>query len=246
MTKSARRAVARPRTTPSRLDRPERLVQAAHELLVERTLSGFKVLDVAARAGANVALINYHFGGRDGLLDEVVRRVAGQIAQTRAERLAALLASCPAGLPSPLDVLRCWLEPWLESVEHENNREVMMLMLDVMFAADVDRSRKERLLESSVEVTGRFVGVLTRIFPAVSREQMTWRMLCAVGSSYLVLGQAHPIGWEKLAHHGKRSMQPVRQQAVKELVTFILAGLSAPSAAIAGAGPAPRRKATGR
>lgn len=241
-----RRTIAQSSSITPTADRPERLVQAAHELLVERGLSGIKVLDVAARAGANVALINYHFGGRDGLLDEVVRRVAAQIAQARSARLAELLALSGSELPSAAEVLRCWIEPWLKNLEHDNNREVMMLMLHLMFAADVEFSRKERLLESSIEVTSRFVDVLSRIFPAITREQMTWRMLCAIGASYLVLGQARPVGWDVLSGGRTQPRKAVRQQAMNELVSFILAGLSAPNIRAVANDTAPRQRSARR
>ncbi len=185
-----------------------------------------KVLDVAARANANVALISYHFGNRDGLLDEVIRRTAAQIAQTRSKRLSALLDSNGATLPDPRAVLHCWIDPWIENVEHLNNRKLTQLLLHVMFSADVEQERKERLLADSVAVTGQFLDVLGSCYPDVSRERLTWRMLCAIGSSYLVLGQQAPVGWEALA--GQATRRSRIEDATDELVAFILGGFSAP------------------
>ncbi|SEB06294.1 transcriptional regulator, TetR family [Variovorax sp. YR216] len=212
--------------------------------MVERGLAGLKVLDVASRANANVALISYHFGNRDGLLDEVVRRTAVQIANARSERLAALLASSGGEPPSPRAVLRCWEDPWIENVERENSREVMQLLLHVMFAADVAPERKEHLLEDSVRVTALFLDVLAQCYPGVPREKMTWRMLCAIGASYLVLGQKSPVGWSVLSSKGKVAAQPRTKDAADELVAFILGGFSAPVDLGEGArgGPGSKRK----
>lgn len=211
-----------PRAT---VDSRERLIRAAQELLAERGLTGFKVLEVAARAEANVALINYYFGGRDGLLDEMVRDQAEKIALKRSRLLDAMLARAGS---TPLDarkVLQCWIDPWLEQMECETNRHVMQLMLHLMFAADVERERKEHLLGSAAEITGRFVQVLCSCFPRITREQMSWRMLCGIGACYLVLGQREPIRWKTLAGRpGAKALASRR----KELVGFILAGISAP------------------
>lgn len=231
MPRTAARSTPDTRTEGTR----ERLVEAAHEVLGAGGLAAFKVLDVASRAQANVALINYYFGGRDGLLDEVVRRVAEQIASQRAARLGAILAAAGDRRPDVRTVMHCWIDPWLENIERPDNQQVMLLMLHIMFAADVDRERKERLLQGSVEVTSRFIEVLCSCFPEVTREQMTWRMLCAVGASYLVLGQRHPVGWLVLAGKRRAAGRPDRQQAFDELVAFILAGLSTPGPASAGA-----------
>jgi AcrR family transcriptional regulator len=230
MATSARRAASTSSAKPSSAiqpDSPQRLVQAAREVLAEQGLAGFKVLDVAARANANVALINYHFGGRDGLLDEVVRRTATEVAQARATRLSQLLEISAGAMPDPRAVVHCWIDPWIENVRRKDNREVMMLMLHLMFAADVDHERKERLLEGNLEITARFVDVLAQCYPEVSRSKMAWRMLCAVGSSYLVLGQLEPVGWRTLSGGAGR---PHSHDAGHELVQFILGGFSAPEA----------------
>lgn len=205
----------------------ERLVQAAYELIAEHGLAGLKVLDIAARAQANVALINYHFGNRDGLIGEVIRREGEQIAQARSRRLATLLEAAGAALPDPKAVLHCWVDPWVENVEHPRNREVMQLLLHVVFAADVAPERKERLLERTVAVTSQFLDVLGRCYKDVPRERMAWRMLCAIGASYLVLGQKSPVGWTQLAS-GQAGVPPKMADAADELVAFILGGFAAP------------------
>lgn len=55
----------------------ERLLQAAHELLIERGGAGPSVSEICGRAGANVAMVKYCFGSKDGLYDALVERVVG-------------------------------------------------------------------------------------------------------------------------------------------------------------------------
>lgn len=50
-----------------------RLLSAAGELFAERGFRGATVRAIAARAGANVAAVNYHFGGKARLHTEVLR-----------------------------------------------------------------------------------------------------------------------------------------------------------------------------
>ncbi|WP_342133526.1 TetR family transcriptional regulator [Hydrogenophaga sp. OTU3427] len=229
MTTSKRRSTAAVQVS-AHGDSSRRLVQAARDLVAERGLSGLKVLDVAARADANVALINYHFGGRDGLLDEVIRGMASQIANDRLDRLSRLLALDTP--PDAREVLRCWIEPWIENVELASNREVMQVMLHLMFAADVDRKRKEHVLESSVKVTALYLDTLSNCYPHVPRGKMMWRMLCAIGASYLVLAQREPVGWNTLAGAEHPPFEPQMREGADELVTFILGGFSADSDAV--------------
>ena len=48
------------------------LILAAGELFARDGVSGTKVRAIAALAGVNVALINYHFGNKDGLVNAVI------------------------------------------------------------------------------------------------------------------------------------------------------------------------------
>jgi TetR/AcrR family transcriptional regulator len=53
----------------------ERLLRAAHELLYERVGEAVSQSELCARAGANVAMVKYCFGSKDGLYDALVERV---------------------------------------------------------------------------------------------------------------------------------------------------------------------------
>ena len=50
----------------------ERLIEAAARLFAERGFSKVTVRDICRSAGANVAAVNYHFGGKTGLYREIV------------------------------------------------------------------------------------------------------------------------------------------------------------------------------
>ena len=61
----------RPRKSEERASARERLLDAAHEVMSERSSIDISVQEIATRADLNVALINYYFGGKDGLLLEL-------------------------------------------------------------------------------------------------------------------------------------------------------------------------------
>ncbi len=54
----------------------EALLAAAAEVFAEKGLQLARVRDIATRAGANVAAISYHFGGKHALYREVLNRQA--------------------------------------------------------------------------------------------------------------------------------------------------------------------------
>lgn len=55
------------------LETRERLVRAAESLFAERGFKRVTVREICVTARANVAAVNYHFGGKAGLYDEVLR-----------------------------------------------------------------------------------------------------------------------------------------------------------------------------
>ncbi|SEQ59280.1 transcriptional regulator, TetR family [Solimonas aquatica] len=58
-------------------DTRESLLAAAASVFAEQGFDGARVREIAQRAGANAAAISYHFGGKQELYREVLRRQAG-------------------------------------------------------------------------------------------------------------------------------------------------------------------------
>jgi len=59
--------------TPDAASTRQRLVEAAAHIFAEQGFAGASVREICAKAGANVAAINYHFGGKEALFGEVLR-----------------------------------------------------------------------------------------------------------------------------------------------------------------------------
>ncbi|WP_430330795.1 TetR/AcrR family transcriptional regulator [Rhodococcus sp. ACT016] len=67
------------------------MIEAAERMFAERGIDGVSMRDVAAAAGQkNNSAVQYHFGGRDGLVLEVFRRRMSEINRSRAAFLAKL------------------------------------------------------------------------------------------------------------------------------------------------------------
>ena len=85
--------LGRPRKEAARASAREDLLNAAHELMSERISIDVPVADIASRAGLNVALVTYYFGGKDALLLELAlrrqARFSGELEKLLARRGAA-------------------------------------------------------------------------------------------------------------------------------------------------------------
>ncbi|HVZ13903.1 MAG TPA: helix-turn-helix domain-containing protein, partial [Bauldia sp.] len=65
----------------------ERILTAAEQLFAQRGFDGASLRQLTAAAGVNLAAVNYHFGSKDRLVEEVFRR---RLDSLNAHRLAAL------------------------------------------------------------------------------------------------------------------------------------------------------------
>ncbi|MGO9935298.1 MAG: TetR/AcrR family transcriptional regulator, partial [Steroidobacteraceae bacterium] len=79
--------------TNKKMSRPKRttkdkLMDAAEKLFARRGFHGASLRDITAAAGVDLALVNYHFGSKYGLLGAVMERRGGILNEERLQRLA--------------------------------------------------------------------------------------------------------------------------------------------------------------
>jgi AcrR family transcriptional regulator len=84
-----------PREEPSAAGTRERLLAAAERLFAEHGYGGTSVRDVTEAAGANVAAVNYHFGGKEQLYLEVFGARTAEMTELRERALACATGDDP-------------------------------------------------------------------------------------------------------------------------------------------------------
>src|SRR5437899_8681142 len=77
-----------PRPQAARNTTAEKLLEAASDLMIERSSTEVSLSDIAQKSGVNAALVKYHFGNKDGLLLALLARDAA----TEMSNLEYLLA----------------------------------------------------------------------------------------------------------------------------------------------------------
>jgi AcrR family transcriptional regulator len=87
-----------------------KLLDAAGRMFAERGYQATTVRDICARAGANVALVNYYFGGKQGLYTAVLRQLMARSAHLDEVR-GALDQDAP-----PEDILRAVIKARLRGL----------------------------------------------------------------------------------------------------------------------------------
>jgi AcrR family transcriptional regulator len=163
----------------------DRLLDEAERLFAERGFEATSVRDITAAAGANLAAVNYHFGGKDNLYREVFRR---RLTAVKEQRLAAVRGAASGADASLESIVRAFavavLEPFVDVREG-----VRITQLIVREFAD-PRLEARLCAETFAEYEGELCALLRRALPGLSGKAarlgllwlygMTWQIVFAV------------------------------------------------------------------
>lgn len=146
---------ARPRGRPSTGAR-ERILRAAFEVLAADGYAGLTTQKVASESGENKALIHYHFGSKDGLVEAVARansdhitaamQAAGQGAETVEELVESTVEGMWKFVARRPELQRVHFDLSAQAIAHERIRAVVRETGDQIRAL---------LIERFASVTGR-------------------------------------------------------------------------------------------
>lgn len=106
----------------------ERLLEVAEELFSEHGFEGTSVRELAGAAGCNIASINYYFGGKEKLYEEVWRHHLALLRDTRMASIDKVMADS-AGNPSLEELLRSFAYAFIGPlVDQSGGRRLIRLM----------------------------------------------------------------------------------------------------------------------
>ena len=196
----------------------ERLLDAAERLFAENGFAATSVRDITAAAVSNIAAVNYHFGGKYNLYNEVFRR---RMAAMREQRIASIRQARAEG-GSLEAVLHAFATAFLRPlVDRGNGRLLVELisreMLDPqlpreLFLAEVVGPIQEVLAEAIMAAT-------PGLGPGPAR-------LCVISIVGQLLQVAHRLRRGELAAGWGAELPPLSEM-VDQIVRFSTAGVRA-------------------
>jgi AcrR family transcriptional regulator len=196
----------------------ERLLDAAERLFAEKGFAATSVRDITAAAASNIAAVNYHFGGKYNLYNEVFRR---RMAAIREQRIASIRQSTGEGGTLEV-VLQAFATAFLQPlVDRGSGRLLLELisreMLDPqlpreLFLAEVVAPIQEVLVEAIVAAT-------PGLGPGPAR-------LCVISIVGQLLQVAHRLRRGELAAGWGVELPPLPDM-VDQIVRFSAAGVRA-------------------
>jgi AcrR family transcriptional regulator len=92
----------------------ERILDAAERLFAERGFHAVSVRDITQAAGVDVALVNYHFGGKQALFEDVFMRRAAVLNEERLHRLESVVQRSAPQPPKIEAIIDAFTHPLLD------------------------------------------------------------------------------------------------------------------------------------
>jgi AcrR family transcriptional regulator len=199
-------------------DTKEKILDVAERLFAEQGFANSSLRHIITEAGVNLAAVHYHFGSKEELLDELIRRRADPINRARIGALERLEAEA-GGAPLPVEaILGAFLEPGVKALtEHPS----MIRLVGRLHAEGGNLSIMRKHFEP---VARRFISSLRRTLPDLAEDEFMARLRYTAGALAFTV-------------HDERFSAPVDatnvRRTVATLIAFLKGGLMAPAAPIA-------------
>lgn len=204
---------------------PQRLREAASQLLSQRPADKVSLRDITDAAGANVASVGYHFGSKDALLAEVVKAA---IEATTIDQQQAL-QDLPADAPLEM-IVRTWLAPALSAETSTSVHQSWRLLRHQL--ADTTPAVREVIGNAFDQVSALLLVRLHSHLPHLDEQELKVRHLAVLA----VLGGLTTLLPAAAAEAGQPQPGGPLGQMSDQIVAFLIGGLTAPSAKAGTAG----------
>ena len=156
-------------------DTRRRLLDATEYLFIEYGFEAMSLRQITARAQANLAAVNYHFGSKDALMQALLSQ---RLDQLNRERLQLLSACEQQWGPDQLDVqaiLGVLFVPAFRLAREGKAGPAFMRLLGRVYS-DPSPFIRNYLQEHYRPIFGRFFEAFSRALPALPRNELGLRL----------------------------------------------------------------------
>jgi AcrR family transcriptional regulator len=210
------------RTVKPQHETRTRILDAAEELFMQHGFEGTSMRLLTAKAGVNLAAVNYHFGSKHALVEAVFRRRLDPMNAARIAELEKLEAENPA--PSPEAIIRAFITPGLRLMADAKDGRNFTRLLGRTYT-EPNKLVRQLIGQMYAPAMQRYKAALERALPQMPREELVWRMHFMFGTLAYTLAATDTV---QLIAGCKPEDRYDAQLLEERLTAFLAAGLNAP------------------
>lgn len=196
----------------------DRILHAAEELFAEQGFSATSLRQITTRADVNIAAVNYHFGSKDNLVNEVFRRRMDEMSAQRLDALKQAVRTTPGELEP---VLAAFVEPALAMAQDRHGGGAFIRVIARAYA-ESNAGLRKFLSEQYGHVLREFAKAIDGCVPGLGKETLYRRLDFLSGALTYAMAD---FGLIKRPHGVSESQH--RARAASALIRFAAAGFHA-------------------
>jgi len=199
-----------------------RILDAAEELFMLQGFGGTSMRLLTAKAGVNLAAVNYHFGSKDALIEAVFRR---RLDPMNTARIAALEALEATGTPDADAIIRAFVGASLRMLEDAKGGGRNFIRLLGRTYTEPAKGIRHLIGQMYAPTMQRYKAALERALPQMPREELVWRMHFMFGTLAYTLAATDTV---QLIAGSKPEDRYDARLLEDRLTAFLASGLAAP------------------
>jgi AcrR family transcriptional regulator len=209
-----------------------RILDVAEALFAQNGIHGTSIRTITDLAGVNVAAVNYHFGSKEQLVNEIIRRRAQKLEQERSDMLDEIEERCrrEGSAPKPEELVSVLVGPTFKRFRTGEPGWVNFIRFHARLVWEPETKRFLGQV-AALGIFERIDELLLKALPKLSTDAAlrSWRfqfVRAAVQQSAIVLAMLEsgeePVA---LAHAGALKDLSI-DRIERELIAFVTAGLT--------------------
>ena len=209
-------------------DTRARILDAAERLFMAHGYDGTSMRQITGEAGVNLAAVNYHFGSKEALIQEVFRRRLNWLNEERMRALDELEATADGQPLKPSQIVDAFFGTMIRMAEDEERGGVIFLRLLGRTLTEPSDFIRAFLAHEYKTVVERYKEALFRSLPNVPKAEIVWRFHFMLGAtSYAIAGTDAlrlVTDWGIEAEDSEDRLD----RLLPRLISFLFGGLRAP------------------
>lgn len=205
-------------------DTAVRILDAAEKLFAQNGYHNTSLRTITSEADVNLAAVNYHFGSKESLLEEVLKRRIIPLNTIRSEALDRIESKFKetGHKPAVVDVLRAFVEPTVRFCCLEPGANHFSALIGRSMS-DSDATVRTIFFQYILPLFNRMSSLLSEALPNIDPRKIVWRLQFAIGAT------SHTM---RMLGNEKGFLQETKQSddielIIEELMTFVTAGTEA-------------------
>ena len=209
-------------------DTRERILDAAERLFMAHGYEGTSMRQITGEAGVNLAAVNYHFGSKESLMQEVFRRRLDWLNEERMRVLNEAEAAAGDKPLKPSLIVDGFFGTLLRMADDEVHGGKTFLRLLGRTLTDPSEFIRTFLADEYADVVERYKVALFRALPDVPKAEIVWRFHFMLGATSYAIAGTDALRVVTDWQIEEADLTDRQDRLLPRLMSFLLGGLRAP------------------